>query len=657
MGLVRLQNVSKQFGARLVLNDLSLELHTGEKVGFVGANGAGKTTVFRLIAGGLLPDMGTVTLSKGLEVGYLPQEPEIAEEQTLHDEVLGVFANVFALEQKLHALAEQMSTQPPGPQLDELMQQYDRATARFEAAGGYSYEQRLGEILGGLGFKPEDYKLPMNALSGGQKCRAALAKLLLREPELLLLDEPTNHLDIDAVRWLEKFLAGHHGGAVIVSHDRYLLDRVADRIVEIEGGKVQSYPGNYSNYVRTKELRQLTQDRQYELDHAFLEKERTFIATHMGRQRTAEARGRLTRLERRLKAGEFTLEKSAQRARVKIAFGADADRIQSGKDVLEVEGLCKRYGAKVLFTDLSLRVPAGRRLGITGPNGTGKTTLLKIVLGQIPANRGKYRFAAKASIGYYAQEAAELDPDKTVVQEILSTRPDLLESQARSFAARFLFRGDEPFKRIEQLSGGEQSRVRLMKIILTSPNVLILDEPTNHLDIPSREVLEQALAEFPGTIIVVSHDRYLLDRICDRLLVMRDNQHALYQGNYSYYIEQIERERAAAEAAAAAATGDRAKKSRPSSRAGGRDAAGAGRTAGSTRPTQARSRFARLKLEELEALIIEREQQLERLHERFGDVQLYREAGAVVRLREEFETRKSELQEAEADWTARAENE
>lgn len=328
----------------------------------------------------------------------------------------------------------------------------------------------------------------------------------------------------------------------------------------------------------------------------------------MGKQRTAEAKGRLKRLERRLKAGEFVRESPKDRQHVRIAFDRDAHRLCSGKDVLAIDGLCKRYDEKVLFTDLSLRVPVGQRLGITGPNGTGKTTLLKIVLGQVPADRGEFRFAARTTVGYYAQEAADLEPENTIVQEIQAVRGDMLESQARSLAARFLFRDEEPFKRIGQLSGGEQSRVRLMKIILTSPNVLVLDEPTNHLDIPSREMLEEALSDFPGTIIAVSHDRYFLDRICQCLLVMRQNRHALYDGNYSYYIKQTERLRAAEQAAAAEAE---SKQRRASSR-----------RAGGTQPRKPRSRLARLKLEELEQLIMRHESRLAELSEQFGDAHL-----------------------------------
>ena len=650
MGLIRVQNVTKQFGGQVVLNDVSVEFSTGHVVGLVGPNGAGKTTLFKLITGQLAPDLGTVTLSKGLEVGYLPQEPEVAEGQTLHDEVLSVFADVLALEQKLQGISEQMAAQPAGPALDELMQQYDRTTARFEAAGGYTYEQRLGEILGGLGFSQADYKLPMAALSGGQKCRAALAKLLLQESQFLLLDEPTNHLDIDAVRWLEKFLAGHHGGAVIVSHDRYLLDRLAERIVEVEGARLRSFPGNYTNYVQTKAVRQLTQDRQFVNDRAFIQKEREFIAKHMGKQRTAEAKGRLKRLERRLAAGEFTLERTSQREKIKIRFGEADRQVTAGKDVLSVRGLSKAYGEKRLFTDLSLTVPAGSRLGITGPNGTGKTTLLKIVLGQVRADAGEFDLDVKASVGYYAQEATELDPNRTVVQEILTVRQEWLESHARSYAARFLFRGEDPFKRVSQLSGGEQSRVRLMKIILANPNLLILDEPTNHLDIASREVLEEALLEFPGTIIAVSHDRYFLDRICDHLLVMRSNEHALYDGNYSYYIRQVEAERESAAMAAGA-------EKRPKAAKGGKTPRGGGQDAAAAVEKPQRTRFHKLRLEELEQLIIDLETRLMELHERFGEPELYHDATGVSELREEFDAVQAELAEAEQEWNARAERE
>ena len=634
MGAIRIQNVSKQFGGQIVLADVSLELQPNQTVGLVGANGSGKTTLFRLITGDLQPDTGTVTRSKGLRVGYLPQESTIALENTLHDEVASVFADLLALEQKLHDLSEQMSTQSPGAALDELMIQYDRVNARFIAAGGYNFESRINEILGGLGFSTDDYALPMSALSGGQRCRAALARLLLRPRQFLLLDEPTNHLDLDGVQWLEKFLAGHHRGAVIVSHDRYLLDRLADRIVEIERTHVRSCPGGYTNYAKTKRTRLLTEQRRYEQDRAFIEKERTFIAKHHAGQRNKEAKGRQTRLERRIAAGEFNLERQRQTRKISFRFDADDDKEPI---VLAVAGLAKRYGPKKLFADLSFQLAAGRRLGVTGPNGTGKTTLLRIIMQQVDADAGAAQFEAKVPVGYYAQDAGEFDADATALEELQRARPDLSKQNARDLLARFSFTGDDVFKRLGDLSGGEQSRLRLMKLILASPGVLLLDEPTNHLDIPSREALEDALAEFPGAILAVSHDRYFLDRLCDDLLVIRPDRHAIYNGNYSLYVEQLQRE--------AEAKADR-KPARPSRKptAKGRGAA----------PPAKRSRFHRHTLDELETLIMEREEQLAELNARFAEPNVYKNPQALATLRDEFDALKRELSEAEQVWNERA---
>ena len=653
MSSVRLQNVTKQFGPRIVLADVTLDLHSNQTAALVGANGVGKTTLFKLVSGQLLPDTGTVTRSKGLEVGYLPQEPDITPGLTLRAAVAEAFADLIALEHKLHELAEQMAAAHDRPELPRLMAQYDRLRARFEAADGYRFEQRLNEVLGGLGFTQADCDLPVSALSGGQKCRAALAKLLLQERQFLLLDEPTNHLDIDAVRWLEKFLAGHHGGSVIISHDRYLLDRLAERTIEVTtadgaapgtspgGGQVQAYPGNYTNYVAAREVRRLTQARQYEKDREFIEKERDFIARHLAGQRTKEAQGRRTRLERRIEAGEFTLEKPGERQATKFEFADASRKGAAGKELVRVTGLRKQYGEKVLFDNLELVIYSGQRLGITGPNGTGKTTLLKIILDAVRPDAGTVYVNPAARVGYFAQDAGELDPERTLVEEICELRPGFLERDARNYAARFLFTGQDPFKKIGQLSGGEQSRVRFMKLMLAAPEVLILDEPTNHLDIPSREALEAALIEFAGTIVAVSHDRYFLDRIAEKLLVMRAGDVRLYAGNYSYYIAQVEQARVAEDAARAAAKeAGRREKSR--SRTGGRGIGG--------RKTATRSPLAKLTLEELEAHITVREQRLATVQERFGDAAVCRDPGKLAALQAEFESLRQELAAAEAVW-------
>lgn len=650
MGLIRLQNVNKQFGERILLDDVTLELNSGQRVGLVGPNGAGKTTLFKLIAGITNPDSGSITSSRGMKIGYLPQDPDVGLNHTLHDEVLSAFADVLAIEQRMHEVSDRMAHTQPGAAMDDLLREYDRLSARFVAAGGYSFEQRLGEILGGLGFAQSDYTLPMAALSGGQKCRAALAKLLLDDSEFLLLDEPTNHLDIDAVRWLERFLVNHHGGAVIISHDRYLLDRVADCIIELDRAKLYSFPGNYSNYMKTRDVRRLTQMREFDRDQEFIAKEREFIARHMGSQRTAEAKGRLTRLERRIADGEFVMEKPVQRDKVRFHFdGADPEML-AGRDVVETSGLAKSYDQKQLFDDLTLRVGAGHRLGITGPNGTGKTTLLKIMLDRVKPDAGEVRWSGKASIGYFAQDAADLHPELTIVQEIQTIRPDMLESHVRSFAALFLFKHDDPFKRISALSGGEQSRVRLMKLILRAPNVLVMDEPTNHLDIPSREVLEDALSDFPGTLIAVSHDRYFLDRMCNRLLVVRPEGWTLHQGNYSSYIEKLEADRTSQESLA---TERRAAESRPSA---DKPRSQPNARSGSKTAPRPKTKFTRMAMDELESFIATAEANIHSLTERFGDPRVYQDAAALAKLQAELDATKTELASAEEEWLTRAEN-
>ncbi len=640
MASIRLDSVCKQFGEQIVLRNITVDLRHGEIVGLVGANGCGKTTLLRLIAGQLQPDTGSIGRSKDLAVGYLSQEPDIDLDRTLHDEVGRAFDEHLALEKKLHHLADQLAVHHAAPELDRLMQRYDRLDARFHAAGGYTCVQRLNEILGGLGFTQPDHHLPVAALSGGQKCRAALAKLLLQESDYLLLDEPTNHLDIDAARWLEKFLARHQGGALLVSHDRYLLDRVTSRIIELERTHLNTYPGNYSNYVQSKELQQLTRARQYQKDRDFIEQERAFISKHLAGQRTKEAQGRRTRLQRRIANGEFVLERPTIDKRPTLDFKKTVETVDAGA-VLRVDQLAKAFDPKKLFADLTLQVYAGQRFGITGPNGTGKSTLLKIVLGQLPPDAGSFEFAPGIICGYYAQDVADLDTTATVIEETRRARPDFDEHHARSYLARFRFTGDDVFKPVSALSGGEQSRLRLIKLILSAPNLLILDEPTNHLDIASCEALENALLEFPGTVILVSHDRYLLDRIVDHLLVIRPEGHALYAGNYSFYLQQVEGQRAVTKTDAKA---DR----RREPKARRRD-----------RPEKTQSPpspFDRCSVEEIEHFIVEREERIAELTQRFADPAVCRDPDALADLHRRLDLLNGELHHAERSWSERADS-
>ncbi len=636
MGSVSVQGVTKQFGSQIVLDNVSLDINSGETIGMVGPNGAGKTTLFKIIAGLMEPDTGTVTSSRGLQIGYLAQDPDVDSSRTLYDEVSSVFSGLFALEQRLHSLSEQMAADHGSGKLDELMHEYDRVNAQFIAAGGYAHEQKLSEILGGLGFSQDDRSLPVSALSGGQRCRAALAKLLLQDRQLLLLDEPTNHLDIDAVRWLEKFLAGHHGGAVIISHDRYLLDRLADKIVEVDRRKTSSFPGNYSTYAKAKALRELTLERQYEKDAEFIEKERAFIAKHLAGQRTKEAQGRRARLERRIAAGGFVLEKPEAKKKLKLSFGDD---VQENGTVMRVDNLSKRYGDKVLFSALDVQVDAGKRLGITGPNGTGKTTLLRILLDKVAPDDGEFEFQSKTSIGYYSQDAEGLHPENTVLEEIVTSDNGLTEQSARSLLGSFNFKGNDVFKKQENLSGGEQSRLRLIKLLLSAPNVLVLDEPTNHLDIASREALEEALDSFPGVIITVSHDRYFLDKIADQLLVIRPNLHEHCLGNYSDYIKQKDAQQAVAAQSKEPGKGKKTKRGKKEAKQSG--------------PT---SKFDSYSIDALEETIVEHEELLAEMTEQFADPELGKDSEALAELQEKFARIKEELALAEQAWSERAEN-
>ncbi|MCH7871173.1 MAG: ABC-F family ATP-binding cassette domain-containing protein [Planctomycetes bacterium] len=636
MAAISLKNVCRQFGLQIVLRDVSLELQSNQITGLVGDNGSGKTTLIKLINRDLPPDTGTITCERGLKIGLLTQEPDVSLERTLHDEVASVFEGLLAIEATMHALSEEMAALHDDPKLPELMEKYERVNAEFITAGGHTFEARLHEILGGLGFSPADYDKPVSILSGGQKCRAALAKLLLADRAYLLLDEPTNHLDIDATRWLEKFLASHKGGALIISHDRYLLDRVCDRIVEIEQTRVTAYPGNYTNYVKTRDVRLLTQERQFEKDTEFIQKERAFIAKHIAGQRTKEAQGRRSRLERRLAAGEFVTELPNKTRTARITFREVAEQVGV---VVRGEELTMSYGDNTLFTDLNFMAHAGRRFGITGPNGCGKTTLLKIILGEVEPKTGKIERDEKLRIGYYGQEHIELEPERSVLDEIRTNCKGMSKQEARDLLARFLFRGDDVFKPLGKLSGGEQSRVRLLKLMLESPDMLILDEPTNHLDIRSCEALEEALKGFPGTIVAVSHDRYFLDRLIDRLLVMRPGGCVVYEGNYSYYLEQIEQE---------------SLRGKPGASRGRKKARQEAKHA--KRPKTASSPFDRLSVEELEEIVMKHETELAELHERFGEPAVYLDPDLLTELREQAEQVERDLAAVDAAWQQRVDS-
>ena len=531
MSLIRLENVTKLYDPELILDDISVSIAHGDRLGLIGRNGTGKTTLIKII-NGMLPNFkGKVVSAKGLRIGYLSQEPDLSRDCTLRQEMLKVFEKRRALEDKMLLLAEKMETQ----EAPHLLAEYAQIQEQHERLGGYDYEHQINRILSGLGFAEPDFNLPIRVLSGGQKSRATLAKLLLEKPDLLLFDEPTNHLDIKGIEWLENYLNIEYNGAVlVVSHDRYFLDKVVRKVWELEAHKIKIYRGNYSKYVETKNVEKLVGERAFKKQQAFVEHEEEFIRLNIAGQRTREAQGRrkkLARLER--------VEKPKHDARtLKLNFTPET---RGGNDILRCKNVGKAFGEKAIFKDLNFEVYHRDVVGIIGANGTGKTTLFRMILGEESATEGDMWVGPTLKFGYYTQELEGLNLNNEIIDEIWELRPQQTQGEIRSFLGKFLFSGDDVFKQIGNLSGGEQSRVLLAKLLLANANVLLLDEPTNHLDIPAREALEAALAEYPATLFIISHDRYLLNSLATKLLIfdgMPGGTANLFEGNYAEYIAQ-----------------------------------------------------------------------------------------------------------------------
>ncbi len=652
MAAVTFQDVCKSYAGHVVLGGVALSLHHGEHVALVGANGSGKTTLFKLIVGEEAPDRGTVTVSGDTMVGYLPQEPDLPQATRLIDAVAAAFEHHRELESRLAELSHDIAAAHGSPREPAMLERYDRLRAKFDAAGGYNYEVRLREVLGGLGFSPQEYDRPVAQLSGGQKCRAALARLLLEQADFLLLDEPTNHLDIDATRWLEKYLAGYRGGAVIISHDRYLLDRVATKIIEVEDRRAAVYPTNYTHYVQAKRLRHLTAVREYEKQSAWLAHQRDYIAkVRYAKDSAKQARGRRKYLDRMEADGRVLDKPTRRQSPMNLKFG---DASAGGEMVIRCEQASKAFGDLVLIRDLDFEMTRGERVGIIGPNGVGKTTLLRMLLGQTPPTSGTARLFENLSVGYYDQEHRDLRPDLTVLEAVREIRPAVSEAEARSFLALFLFRREAVFKRVGDLSGGEQSRVLLARLVWQSPKVLILDEPTNHLDIPAREALEDALTLFAGSLLIVSHDRYFLDRVVERLLVLpQRGAHELVAGNWSAYAAilakreedaRLEKERHRASACPRGTRETPAARGRSSGDASKRES------------RKSRSKYAAKRLEELEAQIIAHEARLKELEAAFADPGRMKEPAVSRQLHEEYASLRSTLHGLNQQWEAAAES-
>jgi ATP-binding cassette subfamily F protein 3 len=550
MAVVSGQGLAVAYGGQDVFSDIDFSIAHGDRIGLVGPNGEGKTSLLRVIGASQTPTAGTVVSMRGLRIGYLPQDPPPPGQRTVHEEMLAVFGHLRAQQAELRRL-EQTMADPA--QRDAALGRYSSLQATFEAAGGYTYEWRIEQVLSGLGFRMDELDTPLAHLSGGQRMRALLARLLLEEPDLLLLDEPTNHLDLEALEWLEGTLVTWPGSMVVVAHDRYFLDKVATRIWDLAFGRLEAYRGNYSHYVAQRAARRERQRKEYVAQQEQIAKTEDYIRRYMAGQRTRQAQGRLKRLERFQR--DEAIERPREAKHIRLDLTTD---VRSGNVVLRTKDLVVGYGSEtphVLFRAPDLEVLRLERVALIGPNGSGKSTFLKTVLGEVPALAGRVRVGASVQLGYLAQMHAGLDPEKSVLDTILDER-NMPIGEARSLLGRFLFSGDDVFKRVGDLSGGERSRVALALLTMREPNLLLLDEPTNHLDLASQEILEDVLRDYPGTILLISHDRYLVDRLATHVWALRDGQLHAYKGGYGAYLVAREQEKAAASAVASAVLRD-----------------------------------------------------------------------------------------------------
>ena len=529
------QGISKSFGEKVILEDASFHIEEREKVALIGNNGAGKTTLLRIIMNELHADAGQVVLAKDKRIGYLAQYQDVQGHLSVYEELLSTKQYIIDMEDRLRAMEVQMKN-ASGEELDRLMNSYTRLTHEFELENGYAYKSELMGVLNGLGFTEEDFNKQVATLSGGQKTRVALGKLLISKPDILLLDEPTNHLDMESIAWLETYLLNYPGAVFIVSHDRYFLDKVVTKVIEIDAGQVRMYNGNYSAYAEKKaQLRDaqykayLNQQREIKHQEAVIVKLKSFNREKSIKR--AESREKMLNKIQRI---DKPLEVQSQ---MRLSL---EPRVVSGNDVLTVEELSKSFPQQKLFSDISFQIKRGERVALIGNNGTGKTTMLKILNGLLEADAGSFSLGAKVQIGYYDQEHHVLHAEKTIFEEISDTYPTLTETQIRNMLAAFLFTGDDVFKVISSLSGGERGRVSLAKLMLSEANFLILDEPTNHLDIASKEILEEALNSYTGTVLYVSHDRYFINQTATRILDLTNQAIVNYIGDYDYYLEKKE---------------------------------------------------------------------------------------------------------------------
>lgn len=541
--LLTVSGVCKSFVMHKVLDDVNLSVQQGGRMGLVGTNGSGKSTLFQIIAGFVNPDEGTVSMVKGTRVGLLTQQADIESDLSVTEELSRVFNPLKAMEKRLRALEEEIAlSHEDAAKYAELSAEYDKLLNRFEREGGYEWPSRIQGVLAGLGFTKERAAQSSNSLSGGEKTRLCLARILLMQPDLLLLDEPTNHLDLSSIQWLEETLKRYKGTVIVISHDRYFLNAVCDCMAELSMTHLSQYRGNYDTFVAQREANLERQMKEYTMQQAEIARQQAIIARYRAYNREKSIKAARSR-EKILEKMEI-IEKPVNEDKVNFSFEA---RRRTGEDVLVVKGLAKSFGERQLFENFNLHIRAGERVAIIGPNGIGKTTLISIIAKKLMQDKGEVLYGANVDVGYYDQQQADLTGEKDVMHELWDDFPRMEPGDVRNLLALFLFTGDDVFKPVSALSGGEKGRLALAKLMLRRDNFLILDEPTNHLDMDSREVLESALEDFTGTILTVSHDRYFLNRVANRIVEMRDDGVTEYIGNYDDYLEKKRRMEFAAE--------------------------------------------------------------------------------------------------------------
>lgn len=526
-------NISKSFGTDVIIKSCSFNIEDHEKAAIVGINGAGKSTLLKIITGIEPADTGLVTLAKDKTLGYLSQQQNLNSDNTIYDELLSVKQYILDMEAQLRSIENQMKS-ADDTALETLMKKYSDLNHEFELNNGYAYKSEITGVLKGLGFAEEDFTLNVNTLSGGQKTRVALGRLLLSKPDIILLDEPTNHLDMESISWLENYLLNYSGAVLIVAHDRYFLDKIVSKIIELDNGNATVFSGNYTDYASKKAILRNMQLKEY-LNQQREIKHQEEVITKLKQFNREKSIKRAESREKMLNKMEFVDKPEILNDKMDIKLEPN---VISGNDVLTVDNLTKGFDGTVLFDNISFQIKRGERVALIGSNGTGKTTILKLINGIIPADSGSIYLGAKVNIGYYDQEHHVLDPDKTIFDEIRDAYPDLNNTQIRNTLAAFLFTNEDVFKYIKDLSGGERGRVSLAKLMLSNANFLILDEPTNHLDITSKEILENALNSYTGTVLFVSHDRYFINSTATRIIELANKTVVNYIGNYDYYLEK-----------------------------------------------------------------------------------------------------------------------